>query len=132
MKRIIRLTESDLARIVRRVINEEMEGGTHSPMYHLAQALTPFGFEKLNNYSSVLGPDGVFNGLSKGDDSNGVYIYYSSSSKNIELIVSVNGKTIINKTYPLSPPDYLVDHNKILKDLGAYKTYKFKKTVNKG
>jgi hypothetical protein len=36
MKRIVRLTESDLARIVRRVINEEGEGpiGMPNPYYN--------------------------------------------------------------------------------------------------
>ena len=131
MGRIVRLTEQDLARIVRRVINEQ-KGGTHSAMAHLADALIPFGFIKTNNANTKLGPNGEFNGLSKGDDSNGANIYYSSSNMKISLSVSVGGVEKVQKEYPISAPDYLVDDKQILKDLGIYKTYKFKKTPNRG
>jgi predicted transcriptional regulator len=38
----------------------------------------------------------------------------------------------VQKEYPISAPDYLVDDKQIIKDLGIYKTYKFKKTPNRG
>jgi hypothetical protein len=131
MGRIVRLTERDLTRLVRRVIREQ-EGGTHSAMAHLADVLIPFGFVKLNNGSTNLGPNGEYNSLSKGDDSNGANIYYSSTDMKIYLSVSVGGVEKVQKEYPISAPDYLVDDKQILKDLGIYKTYKFKKTPNRG
>jgi len=131
MGRIIRLTEQDLARIVRRVINEKA-GGTHSPMAYLADALTPLGFIKTNNANTNLGPNGEFNALDKGMDVNGVNIYYSSSDMKIYLSVTVGDVVKVQKEYPITAPDYLVDHDQILKDLGIYKTYKFKITPNRG
>jgi len=131
MGRIIRLTEQDLARIVRRVINEKA-GGTHSPMAYLADALTPLGFIKTNNANTNLGPNGEFNALDKGMDGNGVNIYYSSSDMKIYLSVTVGDVVKVQKEYPITAPDYLVDHDQILKDLGIYKTYKFKITPNRG
>jgi hypothetical protein len=131
MGRIIRLTEQDLARIVRRVINEKA-GGTHSAMANLAVALSPYGFVKLNNGTTNLGPNGEYNGLSKGMDGNGADIYYSSSDMKIYLSVSVGMVEKVQKEYPISAPDYLVDDKQIIKDLGIYKTYKFKKTPNMG
>ena len=131
MGRIIRLTEQDLARIVRRVINEKA-GGTHSPMAYLADALTPLGFVKTNNANTNLGPNGEFNALEKGMDENGANIYYSSSDNKIYLGVYVGGVEKVNKEYSITAPDYLVDHKQILKDLGIYKTYNFKKTPNRG
>lgn len=132
MGRIIRLTEKDLTRIVRRVINEEQKGGTHSSMAYLAKELIPFGFVKENNATTHLGLNGEFNGLSKGDDVNGANIYYSSNDMKIYLSVSVGGVVKVQKKYPITAPDYLVDHKQILKDLGDYKIYKFKKTPNRG
>jgi hypothetical protein len=131
MARIIRLTESDLTRIVKRVIREQ-KGGTHSPMAHLADELIPLGFVKLNNGTTNLGPNGEYNSLSKGMDGNGADIYYSSTHMKIYLSVSVGMVEKVHKEYPITAPDYLVDHKQILKDLGIYKTYKFKKTPNRG
>jgi len=131
MGRIVRLTERDLTRLVRRVIREQ-EGGTHSAMSYLADALEPFGFQKLYNGSPTLGPNGECNSLSKGMDGNGADIYYSSSDMKIYLSVNVGMVEKVQKEYPISAPDYLVDDKQIIKDLGIYKTYKFKKTPNRG
>ena len=79
MARIIRLTENDLTRLVKRIIREQ-KGGTHSHMAHLADVLIPFGFVKLNNASTKIGDNGVFNGLSKGYDENGSVIIESHPS----------------------------------------------------
>ena len=133
MRRIVRLTEQDLARIVRRVIKEEeQKDGTHSAMYYLAKELIPYKFEKENNATTTLGPNGEFNGLGKGDDINGAYIYYSSNNMNISLTVSVDGVLKVNKKYPITEPGNFVDHKQILKDLGNYKTYNFKTTTYRG
>jgi len=48
------------------------------------------------------------------------------------LFVVENCKLIKTKTSEVKAPDYLVDHEQILKDLGGYKTYKFKKTPQRG
>lgn len=53
MKRIIRLTESDLARIVRRVINEQpdgMMGGTGGPLTGTLMVRNPDAFVKYGDY----------------------------------------------------------------------------------
>ena len=131
MGRIVRLTERDLTRLVRRVIREQ-KGGTHSAMVHLADVLIPFGFVKLNNGTTNLGPNGEYNSLSKGMDGNGADIYYSSDDMKIYLSVSVGEDEKVDKEYAITAPDYLVDDKQILKDLGIYKTYKFKKTPNMG
>ena len=131
MGRIVRLTERDLTRLVRRVIREQ-KGGTHSAMVHLANELEPDGFIKTNNASKTLGRNGEFNGLSKGYDENGASIYYSSRDNKIQLLVTIDRRVIINKEYKMTPPDYKVDHEQILKDLGEYKTRKFKKPPYRG
>jgi hypothetical protein len=65
-------------------------------------------------------------------DGNGADIYYSSSDMKIYLSVNVGMVEKVQKEYPISAPDYLVDDKQIIKDLGIYKTYKFKKTPNRG
>ena len=131
MGRIVRLTESDLTRLVRRIIREQ-KGGTHSTMIELADALTPHGFVKMSGGNSKLGPNGEFDVLTKGDDDNGASIYRSIDDLKVYLNVHVGGVEKVHKEYPMSEPDYGVDHKQILKDLGIYKTYNFKKTPNRG
>jgi hypothetical protein len=130
MKRIIRLTESDLAKIVKRVLKEQQteKGKTHSAMSHLEDVLTPFGFSEIKEFIP-----GVL-GISKGDDCNGAHITFSQKSGGvkIQLYVSESCKTIIDKEYKAEAPNYTIDHNKILRDLGKYKTYVFKKTTQRG
>lgn len=104
---------------------------THSPMTYLADALTPLGFLKTNNASKNLGLNGEFNGLSKGNDKNGASIYYSSRDNKIQLLVTIDGRVIMNKEYKMTS-DYAADHKQILKDLGDYKTWEFKKPLYRG
>ena len=130
MARIIRLTEQDLARIVRRVINEKA-GGTHDFMVELADALTPHGFVKNNGANTNLGPNGEYNVLIKGMDGNGANIYHSSSADKVYLTVTVGDVVKVQKEYPITATG-LADHKQLLKDLGIYKTYNFKKTPNRG
>ena len=132
MKRIVRLTERDLTRLVRRVIRENKDGGTHSAMAYLADELVPNGWRKTYNANTNLGPGGVFNALEKGDDQNGASIYYSTNDMFIDLVVVVGGDIKVKKTYHMTPPDYLVDHKRILRDLGQYKNFKFAKTPYMG
>jgi hypothetical protein len=108
------------------------EGGTHSPMAHLADELISFGFVKLNNANINLGPNGEFNSLEKGMDENGAFIFYNKDAQKISLTVTVNDVIKVNKEYKIAPPTYLVDHNQIIKDLGIYKTYQFKQTPDRG
>jgi hypothetical protein len=129
MGRIVRLTERDLTRLVRRVIKEHND---HNTMVWLADELTPHGFVKMNGGNSKLGPYGEFNVLTKGDDDNGASIYKSIDDMKVYLNVQVGGVSKVHKEYPMSEPDYLVDDKQILKDLGNYKTYNFKKTPNRG
>ena len=133
----IRHIQESNQRLERRLINEK-EGEYHS-MDNLADALTPHGFRKSWNNTPALGPNGEFDGLFRGDDKNGVDIRYrsvsyplGSSDGKIYLSVSVDGNEKLYREYSITAPDYLVDHNQILKDLGIYKTYKFKIPLNKG
>ena len=119
MKKIIRLTESDLTRLVKRVI---MEQKTHRGLYELEKQLKPFGFVKDTELMNV----------SKGDDYNGAAIIYRQSENKYILVVTINGKDKIYKEYKLTPPNYIVDVNKIIGDLGNYKDYKFLKTGKLG
>lgn len=105
---------------------------THSAMSYLADKLIPFGFKKTYNAGATLGPNGVFNGLSKGTDESGAYIYDSSLNNKIQLIVTINRDVIVNKEYKKTAPDYMVDSTQILKDLGDYKTWEFKKPPYRG
>jgi len=122
MKKIIRLTESDLTRIVKRVI---MEQKTHQGLYELEKQLKPFGFVKEPELMAV----------SKGSDDNGAFIQYrqhelDANGKKVSddkyvLVVTINGKHKIYKEYKLTPPNYMIDVTKIINDLGDYKNYKF-------
>ena len=122
MKKIIRLTESDLTRIVKRVI---MEQKTHQGLSELEKQLKPFGFVK----------DTEFMVVSKGSDDNGVFIQYrqpelDANGKKVSddkyvLVVTINGKNKIYKEYKLTPPNHMIDVTKIINDLGDYKNYKF-------
>jgi len=76
MKRIVRLTESDLARIVRRVLNEEMECDAYCVWKKLRNHYEPKGFK----YSTD--PDGN-EMLTKGKDPNASYVqFYHFDTKN--------------------------------------------------
>jgi len=60
MKKIIRLTESDLARIVKRVINEEMKGGVDSedPKSHFDTVINELkskGFKTDDSMARTMG-----------------------------------------------------------------------------
>jgi hypothetical protein len=112
MGRVVRLTESDLSRIVKRVI---MEQKTHSGLAHAAEKLSSYGF-KLNKTLSI---------VAKGNDMNGATIAYDHQNNKYRLSVRINGKSKIDKSYPVNPKTG-VDIGKIIDDLGMYKTYKFK------
>ena len=116
MKKVIRLTESDLMRIVKRVISEEK---THTGLGDIYEKLKSFGFKlDVNPYNPS---------VYKGDDQNGVHIF-TNDNNTYNLVVAVNGKTVKQKVYKLTPPNYLIDVNAIIKDLGTYKTFQFKKS----
>lgn len=90
MKRIVRLTESDLARIVRRVINEQTPAKTTPiarptvmPLYGAAGTSTiTFNYDETNDIVTVQGsakmPDGSFRALEK----------YTDVPQNIPTIVT--------------------------------------------
>ncbi len=132
MGRTIRLTERDLSRIVRQVIRENKTQG-HDGLYYLALELVPNGWIKTYNARTTLGPNGLFNALSKGDpDYNGASIFFSVNDMLIDLVVKVGGDIKVDEQYPITPPDDSVDYKKILKDLGKYKDFKFAKTPYMG
>ena len=107
MKRIIRLTEQDLARIVRRVINEKA-GDVKDPKTHfdtVINALVPMGFTKSeypNNGVTLVFKDG--NG---GGDVNGIYVNYvfpgheysKTAGYVVSLSVNKNKKELYSKKW---------------------------------
>ena len=107
MARIIRLTESDLTRLVRRVIREQ-EDGVKDPKTHfdtVINALVPMGFTK-SEYPNI-GATMVFKDGKGGGDVNGIYINYifpgHEHSKEagfvVSLNVSKNGKELYSKKW---------------------------------
>jgi hypothetical protein len=80
MARIVRLTEQDLARIVRQVISEQMEGGTdpQDPKSHfdtVIKSLTSKGFKKDDSMLRTMGVTTLTNSKNV-DGSKGVVVRY--------------------------------------------------------
>jgi hypothetical protein len=69
MKRIVRLTESDLARIVRRVIreNEMIFEDYQKAMNSIATQLKPYGYKQEPGEIIWKGPEGTGSGVAYGD-----------------------------------------------------------------
>ena len=121
MKRIIKLTESDLARIVQRVISEEnntigVEGKNdpqdlNSHFQYVEKKLIPRGFKKDTSMAKTMGTITLSKEGQGGVDQNGVMLIYVSPShpysKNasyvIRLVASKNGKKIVAKDWKSSP-----------------------------
>ena len=120
MKKIVRLTESDLVRIVKRVVSEQK---THTGLGDIYDKLKSFGFKLDENPYNPK--------VSKGDDQNGAHIF-TKDNNTYNLYVVVNGKPVIKKEYKLAAPNYSIDVNTIIKDLGNYKTFQFKKSPYQG
>jgi len=89
MKRVIRLTESDLTRIVKRVINEMEDVDVHSTFKKLQNYYEPKGFKK-QDFPGYME-------LSKGDDMNGSWIQFYSSSNKFKWGKDKNGKSLVAK-----------------------------------
>jgi hypothetical protein len=88
MGRIIRLTESDLARIVRRVINENA-GGTHDGMNQIAKLLKPHGYKQ-----ETVGTNSVW----KGSEGTGSGVVFWKTENKFKVYV----KGVLSKTFELS------------------------------
>jgi|TARA_R110000868_G_scaffold4895_10_gene30493 hypothetical protein len=100
MKRIVRLTESDLARIVKRVISEKMD--PQDPAKHfdtVENVLIPNGFKKDISSSKTMG----IVDLIKGSDHNGIIVrYYSpyhTKSKEQGYVVDLIVDNVSKKTW---------------------------------
>ena len=107
MEKIVRLTESDLVRIVRRVINEEA-GDVKDPKTHfdtVINALVPMGFTKSEYRNN--GVTMVFKDGKGGGDVNGIYVNYvfpgHEYSKEAGYVVSLrvtqNKKVLYSKKW---------------------------------
>jgi hypothetical protein len=84
MKKIIRLTESDLMRLVRRVINEQENHGMGALFTELEPKRVPkdYVFDLLNDKKNYIGEFKILELLSKKDSN--VTIRVVNSSKNIK------------------------------------------------
>jgi ABC-type branched-subunit amino acid transport system substrate-binding protein len=91
MKKIIRLTEFDLTRIVKRVIRENnmIFEETHDGMSQIAKQLKPYGYKQ-----ETVGTNSVW----KGDETNGSGVVYWKTENKFK--VYKNGA--LYKTYELS------------------------------
>jgi hypothetical protein len=120
MKRVIRLTESDLTRIVRRIINEESFGNDHQGMNSIYTQLKSIGFKK-----NTVGT----NSVELGNDYNGLGVTFYSSDKSFNVWVYVKGNSKLSKKYTLSSKNNY-DSSEIVKKVvtdlkNAKKTYNF-------
>ncbi len=124
MKKIVRLTESDLVRLVKRVINEQ-ENAHHTIYKDLKDRYIPYGFRE-EDYTKMNA--GLL--LMKGDDNNGVSI--TSNGVDIGWAVTIDGKTKLFKEAKLDGNNNAKIFNDIIKDIDPYKNYQFKKTPYQG
>ena len=97
MKRVIRLTESDLARIVRRVMNEEMESTTAMPK--VGDNLFVFKTKNVgeNFTGKVCRIDGRY-----------LYLKSTTSGKCAEYLWNPKGLKVtkVGNTYEIMDPSY--------------------------
>ena len=134
MKKVVRLTESDLARMVKRIIKEEPEttnydrGVGNKALKYLADTLKPFGFvfEPAFHWA----PDTIYKETPDGNFEARITFDEVMNSKperyTFELIVDANSKNYVNKIYPFTKKDDYAGSNllkQILNDLGKWKTY---------
>lgn len=120
MKKVIRLTERDLTRIVRRVLKEESFGNNHKGMDSIYTQLKSSGFKK-----NTLGT----NSVELGNDYNGLGVTFYSSDNSFNVWVYVKGVSKLDKKYTLSSKNNYDSSEivtKVVKDLkNAKDTYKF-------
>jgi len=114
MRRIIRLTEQDLARIVRRVINEEMDDTVTSKKPAIFKELKDLyltqGFKDKSNVDVQF--------ILKGSkENNGVWISHVANSNTIRWGAYKNGNKMLYKTCELS----LCSKKQIISDIDKYK-----------
>jgi len=124
MSKIVRLTESDLTRIVKRVINEQQKQDPHFIFKNLKNRFIPLGF-KVVEY-----PGSNIVSLEKGDDMNGAFIQHVNGK--IRWGVQIDGQTKVEGS--AVPNGYNEEQifNQIIKAMDPFKDYKFKKTPYQG
>lgn len=138
MKKIIKLTENDLARIVKRVISE-METGTdpQDPAHHfdtVEKALIPKGFKRN---ASMLKPMGVLD-LNNGSGHGGIIVrYYSPAhpeSKKKGYVVELIVNNASKKKWGQGANMYEVikEVEKYLKPQGVNESRMVKRLLNEG
>jgi hypothetical protein len=131
MKKIIRLTESDLMRLVKRVIKEQ-EGvsGKHSTFLNLVTKLKPYGFIEDKRMEQMLGKGFLI--LSKGDDTNGIQIMFNVNNVTWSWSVVQNGVAKVNKERKIEGDYSIIDKIEgiIMNDIKPYISMKVKPTLN--
>lgn len=122
-------TESDLIRLVNKVLNEQTGVG-HSAFVYLNKILKPYGFV-LDEGKGFGVPT-----LYKGSDENGVFIqFYQDKGFYFQVSVTLNGREVFLKEYPLKESENFTGDSsvkKILADLEKWKNYKFPKDRDLG
>lgn len=133
MYRNFTLTESERKQILEqhknhgygKPLNEQQTGVGHSGLKYLSDKLSSFGFKMDTTHYGV--PT-----IIKGDDSNGVSIqFYQDNGFYYQLLVTVNGKNVVDKKYPLDQnKNYVSDGavKQIMSDLEKWKNHEFSKT----
>ena len=113
MKKVVRLTEEDLVRIVKKVIAEQVVAGIGAPTneqskpkqdWHwvgtLRDSLKPYGIVPQKDRG-----DGNTT-LAKGNDYDGINIFVKHRTGEVEWVVAVGGQLKVNKNFKINQQDY--------------------------
>ena len=102
MKKVVRLTESELVRLVRRIVKEQ---STPKQDWHwvgtLRDSLKPYGIVIDPNFSR----DGNTSFV-KGNDYDGISIFIKHRTGEVEWDVVVGGQGKVNKKFKINQEDY--------------------------
>ena len=102
MKKVIRLSESDLVRLVKKIVNEQ---SSPKEDWHWVGGLR----DMLKPYGIVIDPNFSRDGntaFQKGNDYDGISIFVKHRTGDVEWDVVVGGKSKVHKNFKINQQDY--------------------------